>query len=560
MSKLGYVPSHSSTRKQVKSYDGDIMKKTYRSQCALLLSVCFGSLFVTAPIPAAAQEKALQTLERLMPWAEKLDQQLEAKRQREAQKAQQESDDLNQKIKTREEREAADLANRTAQAKEIKQWNPKAYPTPPLFPGESLFYTQNGCGIIFKQPSATFDEPIGYDAATKKSITKATTWKAYYGKMQWSGDCPFGIAHGLGALAEAKDMVGMINYQSGYVRGRATSFMLIPTAMTGFEQYEAHLTVSGNKNVSMPVRDDPFKPLWSEFLSDEPSTSLSFDTTVINTSMSGCATELEGKKFKFKGCNYNNNFPVYSIHVAKAADGFKATTTYCPDPKTSAGCDALWQQIAGPMIEQIKARWALAEAELNKESERIETFSKDWLVSLERAEQAKTKTSALAAEKTFKTNPKALTDAQISQLRSYYAANNKLDELDRLGTFIDERNAEKARKAQAAEQRTAAANSRPNNPTSSIRTGTCNTYEQCVQVENASGVSAKLNALPKDSVNLQTRGIIAASDFMISNYQQCLSDNRCQTLVDQYRKTRSDTLLVCQRSSSDSSSCNVSPF
>jgi hypothetical protein len=536
------------------------MKKSCQSQCALLLSVCFYSLLVATPIPAAAQEQAIQILEQLMPWAEKLDQQREAKQQREAQKAQQELDQLNQLVKTREQRDAADLAQRTAQAKEIKQWNPKAYPPPPLFPGESIFYTQNGCGIIFKQPTDTYDEPVGWDAVTNKPITKATTWKAYFGKMQWSGDCPFGIAHGLGTLAETKDMVAMINYQSGYVRGRASGFMLFPAAMTGSEQYEAHLTGSGNKHVIIPVRDDPFKPLWSEFLSEEPSTRLSFDKTIISTSKSGCAAALEGKKFKFKGCSYTNNFSVYSVDVAKEIDGYKATSTYCPDPKTSIGCDALWQQIAGPMIEQIKARWAIGEAELIKESERIESFSKAWLAPLERGEQAKANTAALAVEKTFKTNPKALTDAQISQLRNYYAQNKKMDELDRLDNFIDQRNEEKERAAQAAEQRKTVTATRTSNTATAARAGTCSTYEQCVQIENASGVSEKLNALPKDSINLQTRGVIAASDFMISNYQQCLSDNRCQTLVNQYRKTRADTLLVCQKSSTDAGSCTVSPF
>lgn len=90
--------------------------------------------------------------------------------------------------------------------------------------------------------------------------------------------------------------------------------------------------------------------------------------------------------------------------------------------------------------------------------------------------------------------------------------------------------------------------------------GTCTTYEQCLQAENSSGLAAKLDALPADNTNLKTRGIIAVSDFMIKNYQQCLPDGRCQKLVDQNRKLRADTLLVCQKVSTDASSCTVSPF
>ena len=90
--------------------------------------------------------------------------------------------------------------------------------------------------------------------------------------------------------------------------------------------------------------------------------------------------------------------------------------------------------------------------------------------------------------------------------------------------------------------------------------GTCTTYEQCLQVENSSGLAAKLDALPADNTNLKSRGIIAVSDFMIQNYQQCLPDGRCQKLVDQNRKLRADTLLVCQKVSTDARSCTVSPF
>lgn len=93
-----------------------------------------------------------------------------------------------------------------------------------------------------------------------------------------------------------------------------------------------------------------------------------------------------------------------------------------------------------------------------------------------------------------------------------------------------------------------------------MSTGTCATYEQCVQTENDSGLAEKLDALPAENVNLKTRGIIATSDFMIANYQQCLPDSRCQKLVDQHKKTRADTLIVCQKVSTDINSCKVSPF
>ena len=117
------------------------MKHVTVFSCLLLMA--FFSL------PAKAQSQSdINNLRALMPWAEKLDQQRTEQRQREARRGQQQLATMEQNLRDREEFTAAVLATRTARAKAVKNWNQKQYPAPPLFPGESLVYTLNGCGLV----------------------------------------------------------------------------------------------------------------------------------------------------------------------------------------------------------------------------------------------------------------------------------------------------------------------------------------------------------------------------------------------------------------------------
>ena len=83
--------------------------------------------------------------------------------------------------------------------------------------------------------------------------------------------------------------------------------------------------------------------------------------------------------------------------------------------------------------------------------------------------------------------------------------------------------------------------------------------EECQRQESASDVGRKLSALPAGNTNLQLRGIVVASDFMIRTYSQCLPNQRAQQIVAQYRKTREDSLRTCRQISS-SDNCLTSPF
>ncbi len=529
-------------------------------------SVISGLLWIAIfPCMAKAQSQGdINNLNALIPWAEKLDQRRAEQREREGQQILQRVADMEQAIAERDQLAATLLAERTARAKAIKTWNPKAYPPPPLFPGESLVHTLNGCGLLLPlQADASYDYPAGYDTVAKKPVTKKMTHRAYYATLQWDGDCTFGLAEGLGSLSTPEQMVNAMAFQYGYLRGRTMNFYLSESPENGTGQY---IMMMGQDKpgdqVSLLVRDDPFAGLWSNVTSNAPRTALRIQESgkgsYVATDVSDCTTFEVMYKKKIEGCSYSNDFPVYSIVQGVGMYDANPKVTLCPNMKSSDGCEALWQQLAGPTIARNKADWETASAKMMKERERIESFSAAWRAPLEKSATAKQYTAIAGIEKTFKSNPKALTDAQLAQLRAYYVQNAREEDIDRLDQFVNQRDMDREVAAQSAQQ--AADATRMTQSKSNIRAGACSTYEQCVQVENASGLSTQLNAIPGDNVNLKTRGIIAASEFMVSNYQQCLPDKRCQTLINQYRQTRADTLVVCQKVSTDASSCTISPF
>jgi hypothetical protein len=94
----------------------------------------------------------------------------------------------------------------------------------------------------------------------------------------------------------------------------------------------------------------------------------------------------------------------------------------------------------------------------------------------------------------------------------------------------------------------------------SVSGGKCTTHEQCVIVENASGLDKKMAAFPRNDTVLQTRSIIFAADFLISTYQQCTSDVRCKGIIVHWSDLKSNALRTCQQISNNPNICTVSPF
>lgn len=639
--------------------------------------------FLSAPAIAQSQQD-VDNLQGLLPWAEALDKRIEEKRQRESQKVMDEIAQMEQSIKDREAREAAKKAELQKRAAAIKQWNPKDNLPPSLRAGEHIVLTRNGCRMVIAgDPNAILEVPGTWDAQGKQGPSKRMSHKDYFASMLWSGDCELGVADGFGALAEPENMARMLEYESAYSFGRALGAMKQPSIKTGY-QFEIMIFKPGQKPITQQMREEPYTPLWGDyFLKGEPSTSLTYDDVTASTTKYGCLGLQGLTKKKFSGCSHKNDYPVYGISVRTPGVEFFNSVTYCPNPKTAKGCEALWYQLAGPTIEKHKAAWLVAENSIKQEVLAIQQFSAPWLAEHKKKQEAKERAAELAAETVYKTNPSKLSAQQIEVLRSKYTRERNGGGLNAMDEIVWK----KEQAAKVAQEKALAANAAlTKRPTTSIATNAtagiscaeavsqlygvmnasgnerqfldtasgnqmqeqnlwvtnwynkavnqlpqckddpayrkrfaddlaatqrncpgrtngpanctnganyfldnnqldaalrkltgsavsassskpsyysgdnCTTYEQCVQVENTSGLASKLDGLPNNNVNLKTRGIIAVSDFMIKNYQQCQSDTRCQTIINQYQKLKTDTLLVCEKSSTDPSTCTQSPF
>ncbi|MBX7249268.1 MAG: hypothetical protein K1X35_09535 [Caulobacteraceae bacterium] len=179
---------------------------------------------------------------------------------------------------------------------------PEALPLPPLQPGEAIAVTANGCAMI--TTASTNEARARFREQTRRS--------------QWRGVCRNGLAHGVGALSgSGPDVSAELFY------GR-----IVPGAV------ELSSDVSSDDALD--------HPRWPQEIGS--GTRISFGGQNINT-------------FTF-GAWPPDYVTTYGIE-SSGPDGAK--TSHCPNRGTPAGCEALWLQLAGPVIAAYRA--ARAEAE-----------------------------------------------------------------------------------------------------------------------------------------------------------------------------------------------------
>jgi hypothetical protein len=193
----------------------------------------------------------------------------------------------------------------------------------------------------------------------------------------------------------------------------------------------------------------------------------------------------------------------------------------------------------------------------------------------EKARLAQAAQDRVAREQAFRDSLKSLNAGQLyakaDELKSSGQTDNANVALRQLiSTYPDHQLSMKAAELLAPRQNVATAEkagtaakqvSSAKNVSSSISSeGKCTTHEQCVIVENASGLDKKMAALPRNDTVLQTRSIIFAADFLISTYQQCITDVRCKGIIVHWSDLRSNALRTCQQISNNPNICTVSPF
>jgi hypothetical protein len=206
-------------------------------------------------------------------------------------------------------------------------------------PDEAYLKLQDGCRLVLTLPGG------------QKSVSAELT--KIYGEMAWSGECRAGLAHGWGALAKPADMASMSGFKQRAYWGR----MLVTTIWPSINGGDALRSYSiDGESVMFDDVADPFSPAWNKD-SIIDRNLMGPDGTRVNTTASSCFID----RRRFRGCSFNDDFTVYGIDV-QSKDQDKASTSWCPDPRTPQGCEALWQEKAGSVIAGIRRVTAKLEA------------------------------------------------------------------------------------------------------------------------------------------------------------------------------------------------------
>lgn len=221
--------------------------------------------------------------------------------------------------------------------------------SPPLLPGEILFRTANDCFVIIDE--------VGIKApSTPESV------RAYTAKMLWSGVCKDGLAEGKGVLGSAATIAALKvdtgNTWEEASHGRFTGRVGIGD--NGVNHMPTIIYRLENAIATLPATDTPYRPVWSK----NPGQS---DTFTALVSPDGLVYEATSRRCwidraRFKKCS--DGYVVYGVRVWRFShpDGHETTLPevegqifWCPEPKTTAGCEALWNEKTAEAVSQINA-------------------------------------------------------------------------------------------------------------------------------------------------------------------------------------------------------------
>lgn len=188
---------------------------------------------------------------------------------------------------------------------------------PPLKPNEKIVKTKDGCGMVI-------DGSARYADHEAKRISELT----------WSGPCIGGLAMGEGWVSEGEYRYVDFPPTRGWAwYGRR--FGVVETRQANGSISFNSFTWDG-KSVNYNTLSTA-KPIW-------PGTGVSFPSQVSDTEVYISLS----RKPQFDGSN------IYAVFWRDPRSDSNVEYK-CPNPHSPQGCDALWAEHAGPVIERIKA-------------------------------------------------------------------------------------------------------------------------------------------------------------------------------------------------------------
>ncbi|KCZ97604.1 hypothetical protein HPO_13962 [Hyphomonas polymorpha PS728] len=303
---------------------------------------------------------------------------------------------------------------------------PEPHP-PGLLPGEFLQQTTAGCKIVSWLPG---------------SVAASVKQQAEQRKVEWDGRCHHGRAHGKGKLFGAYDA----EFAYGYWRS-------VPVTQTQLDgnQYGTYTVPSlGTATTINTGPEASFAPRWPRPADVDFTTAtsiqmhdrLNWNQFHVSTMRSRCypqfkdtMTAAQKKALSGKRCRGNaGDVQVYYVKVStnnhphlSSTDlsGFRYGDHFCPDPKTSKGCESVWEREMVPFLPRMTmlAESAVAlEARRPQEDKAIAAWG-DYERKLEAWKQA-----GIDADKAAAEQAKAQKAAAAEQSRLEAAAREEAEQ------------------------------------------------------------------------------------------------------------------------------------
>jgi hypothetical protein len=234
---------------------------------------------------------------------------------------------------------------------------PASAASPPKIPGKTYVKSLDGCGSLINDASAT---PQVLD---------------YLSKPYWIGECRHGLANGFGYwLDPASDFFALRMAYMQFGSEQLTRANIVTSAgvwegIGGPSRLTYTLWNESKSDFAMafvPTHwsiNASLTPFYTsnngssfddfDFMFSDKNSSKTEKTTGFIISIGARSCLIAGKKIS--GCKaLYNEFDVYGVLIQNSiGTDTKESFTLCPNPKTTVGCDALWQDLAGPYIEKI---------------------------------------------------------------------------------------------------------------------------------------------------------------------------------------------------------------
>jgi hypothetical protein len=209
--------------------------------------------------------------------------------------------------------------------------------TPPaLKSGEEIVKTRDGCGMVIDGTS------VG-----------APAMRAMFSKLTWGSACVDGLVMGESIIGAGVKLPGALEVlpSIGWVwYGRVFGPQVMPV-----ENGTQHTSFSWDVTAVRYTSLDTAKPVWSELMF--AGSSVSDGRTTVSTALSGATPSI----------------------VVIPPGGATPYVVDCPKKSTSTkGCEKVWQQYAGPVIENIQAFLAGTESKVEERMADVRSLVARW--------------------------------------------------------------------------------------------------------------------------------------------------------------------------------------